>query len=458
MALSRRSALLGLAAAGVAGAAGAAWWAGRPRPPNVVLILTDDQGYNDLSCTWQPDPSGAFPRLETPRIDSLARDGVRLDTYYAPASVCTPSRGALLTGCYPPRVGFGDKERGIGVFGPHSIAGLAPTEQTLPELLRSHGYRTGLIGKWHLGHLPQHLPTRHGFDDFFGIPYSNNQQPLPLMRGEEVVRRLPDRPVLEGMFTQAAVGWIGEHAPGPFFLYLAHSAPHWPWNVAPEHRAWGPRGAYGDVIARLDWSVGEVLDALDRHGLAEDTIVLFTSDNGPYVEERTGLGGSAWPFRGAKSESWEGGVRSPFLARWPGRFPAGLRSDAMCCGIDVLPTVAGLVGAAPPALPIDGRDLGPLLRGEVTTSPHDLLAYYARGRLEAVRDARFKRMFDNPVRTPAVAAALYDLVADPGETTDVASQHPDVVAALDARAEGLRAELGDALRGVVGAAVRPLGT
>lgn len=456
MAVSRRALIAGAAGAvGAAALAGGLWWRNRERPPNIVLILTDDQGFSDLSCTWQPTPDDAFPRIDTPRLDSLAADGIRLDTFYVGASVCTPSRASLLTGCYPPRVGFGHKDRGIGVLGPKSLGGLNPDERTLAEVLKSAGYRTGLVGKWHLGHHPVHHPNNHGFDQFFGIPYSNNQQPLPLFHDRQMVQRLPKRPVLEGMFTQAAVGFIEQHARSPFFLYLAHSAPHWPWNVAPEHRLGGPRGIYGDVIARIDWSVGEVLDTLDRYGIAEDTIVLFLSDNGPYVEARTGLGGTNYPFRGHKTESFEGGVRSPCLIRWPGVIPAGHRSDELTSALDLFPTLAAVAGATHD--PVDGRDIGPILRGEPDArSPHEVFLYYARGRLEAIRDHRYKRFYENGYRDPIIDEALYDLVDDPGETTDVSSDHPDVVAKLDQAADLWRQELGDVMRGIEGSGVRPL--
>jgi arylsulfatase A-like enzyme len=419
------------------------------------MILADDQGYSDLSCTWQPDAAGAFPRIHTPRMDSLAADGIRFDQFYTAASVCTPSRAALLTGCYPPRVGFGARQGGIGVLGPGAKGGLAAAEVTLAEVLRSVGYATGCVGKWHLGGIAPMLPMDQGFDGFYGIPWSNNQHPLPLVHDREVLRLLPENPILTGQFTQAAISFIEQSRDRPFFLYLAHSAPHWPWNVAPGRRGSTERGIYGDAIAELDWSVGATLDALDHFGLSDNTLVIFFSDNGPYIDARTGLGGSNHPLRGGKSDSWEGGVRTPFLARWPGEIPAGVRTNEMATAMDLLPTLAAVAGAPLPAVAIDGRDIGALLRHKPgVTSPHDHLAYYARGRLEAVRDGRYKRVFENPRRKPAVSEALYDLQEDPGERVDVAATHPQVMASLAQAAEAFRADLGDALTQRTGTGVR----
>ena len=452
---SRRAVLGGLAGVFAAGATGTwltrRWAAGAPPKststrPNIVLILADDQGYSDVSCTWQPDAAGAFPRIDTPRIDSLAADGVRFDQFYTAASVCTPSRAALLTGCYPPRVGFGAKAGGMGVLGPGVEGGLANSELTIAEMLRDAGYATGCVGKWHLGGKAPMLPMDQGFEGFYGIPWSNNQQPLPLVHDREVLRLLPDNPVLTGQFTQAAISFIEQSRDSPFFLYLAHSAPHWPWNVAPGRRGGHARGIYGDTIAELDWSVGATLDALDQFGLRDNTLVIFFSDNGPFIDARTGLGGSNHPLRGGKSDSWEGGVRTPFLARWPGVIPRGGRTAEMATAMDLMPTLAAITGARLPEVTVDGRDIGSLLRHEPgAVSPHEHLAYYARGRLEAVRGRRFKRVYHNPKRSPVVEEALYDLVADPGETIDVAAAHSQQVAVLDQAAEAFRADLGDAL-------------
>ncbi len=459
MSVSRRQLLGGLGAAAALGAGGlGAWLATRPgrRPPNLVLILTDDQGYNDLGCYWTPpDPVEAYAPIRTPRLDQMAAEGVRLTSFYVAASVCTPSRAALLTGCYPPRVGFGGKDVGIGVLSPRSVAGLDPDEVTVAEVLKQVGYRTACIGKWHLGHHPPFQPLSHGFDHFFGIPWSANQRPLPLIRDREAIRRLPEKPALVGEFTRAAIEFVKRAGDDPFFLYVAYSAPHEPWAVLPEFRGTSERGLYGDMIESVDHYVGQLLDALAIQGVDDDTLVVFTSDNGPWLEPR--YGGSALPFRGGKADVWEGGYRSPCLWRWPGTLPADQVIDEVVTALDVLPTFARLAGTAPaPGVVIDGHDAWPVLaRG--ARSPTEQFVYYARGRLEAIRVGRFKLVFDVPMRQPPVEQALYDLVADPGETTDVSAAHPDVVADLSARAEAMRHELGDEIRDIEGRAKRPVG-
>ncbi|MEQ1506518.1 MAG: sulfatase, partial [Myxococcota bacterium] len=452
----------GLAVAAAAGAT-AAWWRGEaarrgPRPPNLVVILTDDQGLNDLGCYYTPPP-GLDPvaKIDTPRLDRMAAEGVRLSTFYVAASLCTPSRAALLTGCYPPRVGFGAKDRGVGVLTPESRGGLAPEEVTVAEVLRDAGYRTGCFGKWHLGHQPPFRPTRQGFDEYFGIPWSNNQAPLVLIRGEEVVRRIDDTTPLTAPFTREALGFVARNADRPFFLYLAYSAPHEPLAVLPSFRGASARGRYGDAIAEVDHHVGLVLDALVEHGIADHTLVVFTSDNGPWLDGPPNAAtGDAFPLRGGKGEPWEGGYRSPCLWWWPGTLPAGRVVAPLVTALDLLPTFARLGGAGLPAAPIDGHDAWPVVVGGAQ-SPTDAFYYYARGRLEAIRRGRFKRMFAVPIRTPPIEAALYDLEADPGETTDVAAAHPEVVAELDRLADAMRQRLGDDLRGVTGAEQRPIG-
>lgn len=459
MALSRRAWLAGTGAlaVGAAAAAGGAWALRRSgRRPNVVVILTDDQGYNDLGCYYTPPAElDVYAKIATPNLDRLAAEGVRLTSFYVGAALCTPSRAALLTGCYPPRVGFGAKDRGTGVLTPESRGGLAPEEVTLAEVLKARGYRTACVGKWHLGHQPPFRPTNQGFDEFFGIPWSNNQPPLVLVRGEEVVRKVDLRAPLTGAFTREALEFVARSAGEPFFLYLAYSAPHEPLAVLPEFRGRSARGAYGDEIVEVDHHVGLLLDALRDHGIEQDTLVVFLSDNGPWLDG-PGAGGSAYPLRGGKADVWEGGWRTPCLWRWPGQLAPGRVVDEVVTALDVLPTVAGLAGAALPTRPIDGHDVWPVLTAGAA-SPTDVFWYYARGRLEAGRVGRFKRVFDNPVRTPTIAAGLFDLVADPSETTDVAADNPDVVAEIDARADDVRARLGDDLRDIAGTDVRPIG-
>ncbi len=436
------------------GAAGLAGLGASRRPPNLILILTDDQGYNDVGCYFTPgDPKAAYGAIRTPSLDRLGAEGVRLTSFYVAASVCTPSRAALLTGCYPPRVGFGAR-RGLGVLSPRSRIGLSRDEATIASVLKAADYATACVGKWHLGHHAPFHPLAHGFDTFYGIPWSADQRPLYLFRDHARIRRLDDEPVLVETFTDRAIAFVTEQRHRPFFLYLAYSAPHVPWAVLPAFRGRSGRGRYGDVVEMVDAHVGKLLAHLDRLGMAENTLVVFTTDNGPWLD--TPVGGSTFPFRGGKGTSFEGGVRSPCLWRWPDRLPAGTTRDGLVTALDLLPTFARRAGVVLPEAPIDGHDAWPVVaRG--APSPTEHVFYYARGRLEAVRNSRFKWMFARPRRRSPTPAALYDLAADPGETTDVRDAHPEVVRSLKAAASAMREELGDELRGVTGRAVRPVG-
>jgi arylsulfatase len=421
----------------------------------VVLILTDDQGLNDIGCYYTPPAaSEVYAKIDTPRLDRLAAEGLRLTEFYVAASLCTPSRAALMTGCYPPRVGFGSKDEGPGVLTPQSKGGLSPDEVTLAEVFRGAGYRTGCFGKWHLGHLPPFRPTNQGFDEFFGIPWSNNQTPV-LVRGDQVVRKVDETTPLTAPFTREAIEFVARSKDQPFFVYLAYSAPHEPWAVLPEFRGRSARGEYGDEIVEMDHHVGLLLDALAAQGLEEDTLVVFTSDNGPWLDAPV-PGPSAYPLRGGKGDVWEGAYRSPCLWRWPGVLPAGKDVDELVTALDFLPTFARLAGGELPGVPIDGHDAWPVLT-EGAPSPTDAFYYYARGRLEAVRRGRLKRVFANPMRTEPIPAALYDLVADPSESTDVSAAHPDELAALDALGDAMRHRLGDAITGIEGSEIRPGG-
>lgn len=434
-------------------------------PPNVVLIFCDDLGYADLGCY------GA-PAIRTPHLDRLAREGMRFTEFYAAQAVCSASRAALLTGCYPNRVGI------AGALDHRSRIGLHPDETTLAEVLRPRGYATAIVGKWHLGHLPEFLPTRQGFDQWFGLPYSNDMwpyhpeatpgtyPPLPLYDGDTIVDpevTPEDHATLTTRYTERAVRFIEQHADRPFFLYLAHAMPHVPLFVDATRRGRSAAGLYGDVIEEIDWSTGRLLDTLHRLRLEDRTLVLFTSDNGPWLSYGDHAG-SAGRLREGKGTSWEGGVREPFLARFPGRIPAGAVCREPAMTIDILPTLARLAGAALPARPIDGHDLWPLLSGQPgATSPHDALwFYYAQNELQAVRSGPWKLVLPHAYRTlgdqpratggtPAryrqarTDLALYHLTLDPGESTNVASLHPGIVARLQDHVERARADLGDSL-------------
>jgi arylsulfatase A-like enzyme len=452
----------------LAGGAASGWAA--ERPPNVVLVYADDLGYGDI---------GAYgaKAIRTPHIDRLATEGVRFTDFYVAQAVCSASRAALLTGTYPNRIGI------LGALFPTSTNGIADGETTLAEVLKARGYATAIYGKWHLGHLPPFLPTRHGFDDYLGLPYSNDMwpshpermqfPPLPLYSGDAVLTVNPDQAQLTGEYGRRAVAFIERNRERPFFVYLAHTMPHVPIFASDRFRGRSRQGLYGDVVEEIDDSVGQVAAALRRLGLERETLVFFASDNGPWLSYGDHAG-SAGPLREGKGTAFEGGVRVPFVARWPGRIPAGtiVREPAMT--IDVLPTIARLVGAPPPDRPIDGLDISPLLLGEAgARSPHDALLFYYGTELRAVRGGRFKlvlphrsQTLDGPAgsggrpgkyRQAEVPLALYDLGADVGETTDVASAHPDVVKRLLEAAEKAREDLGDSLTGRTGRGLREPG-
>jgi arylsulfatase A-like enzyme len=440
------------------------------RPPNVVLVYADDLGYGDV---------GAFgaPRIRTPHIDRLATEGVRFTDFYVAQAVCSASRAALLTGSYPNRIGI------LGALFPTSTNGIAEGETTLGEVLKARGYATAIYGKWHLGHLPPFLPTRHGFDDYLGLPYSNDMwpshpermkfPPLPLYSGDAVLTVNPDQSQLTGEYGRRAAAFIERNRERPFFVYLAHTMPHVPIFASERFRGRSRQGLYGDVVEEIDDSVGQVIATLRRLSLERETLVIFTSDNGPWLSYGDHAG-RAGPLREGKGTAFEGGVRVPFVARWPGRIPAGtvVREPAMT--IDVLPTIARLVGAPLPERPIDGLDISPLLLGQDgARSPHEALLFYYGTELRAVRGGRYKlvlphrsQTLDGPAgsggvpgkyRQADVPQALYDLVADAGETTDVAAGHPDVVRRLLDAAEKAREDLGDSLTGRTGRGLREPG-
>jgi arylsulfatase A-like enzyme len=434
-----------------------------PRPgavpaPNVVLIFCDDLAYADLGCYGAKG-------YRTPNLDRLARQGMRFTDFYAAQAVCSASRAALLTGCYPNRIGI------LGALGPKSKVGIHSNEVTIAELLHSRGYATAIYGKWHLGVQPQFLPTRHGFGDYFGLPYSNdmwphhptdatNYPPLPLYQGERVVAVMPEQSRLTTWYTEHAVKFIEHHRNAPFFLYLPHNMPHVPLFVSGKFRGKTKRGLFGDVLEEIDWSVGEVVTALKRHGLEERTLVLFSSDNGPWLSYGNHAGSSG-RLREGKATTFDGGVRVPFIARWPGQIPAGTVCREPAMTIDLLPTLAKLTGASLPAHTVDGLDIWPLLSGQRRAkSPHDALYFYWDNELQAVRSGPWKlhvaHEYNKPesrgqggqpgrMTKPWTAQALYDLHSDPGETRDVSARYPEVVERLEGLLDQARNELGDSL-------------
>ncbi|MDB5305113.1 MAG: arylsulfatase [Phycisphaerales bacterium] len=410
-----------------------------PSMPNFVILFTDDQGYGDLGCFGSRD-------IRTPRLDRMAAEGVKLTDFYS-QPLCTPARAALLTGCYPPRVGYGE-----GVEFPHSHTGLNPDEITIARLLKGSGYATACIGKWHLGDAPKFLPTRQGFDTYFGLPYSNDMEPLALIRGEQTVEGPVDQDSLTQRYTEEAIRFITANKDRPFLLYLPYAMPHVPLHASAKFRGKSARGLYGDVIEEIDASAGEILDTLKRLGLDEQTLVIFTSDNGPWTEKGT-AGGSSGPLREGKFTIFEGGVREPCIMRWPGRLPAGQTCPEVAATIDLLPTFAALAGAALPRhREIDGKNLFPLLTGHVAQSPHDLFCYFNGKRLGAVRRGRWKLFLGRGTGETHDGkkddTALYDLQADIGETRNVAGDHPDIVSELKSAAEKFDAEFSRSRRPV----------
>jgi len=412
------------------------------RPPNIVIIFTDDQGYGDLS-------SAGHPTIRTPHIDALAAGGMKLSQFYVASPVCSPSRAALLTGCYPKRVGMHQH-----VIFPQFDYGLHTDEITIADLLKQRGYATGCFGKWHLGHRPGLMPTDQGFDTFFGVPYSNDMAQshrnpdsgykyrLPLMRDSEVIEWEPDQRLLSRVYTEQAVAFIEAHAQDPFFVYLPHSMPHIPLYASAEFEDSSPRGLYGDVIEEIDWSVGAVVAALERNGILDDTLVVFTSDNGPWLEFKLD-GGSAGMLRGGKGTNWEGGQRVPFIAHWPGTVPAGRLCHELTTSMDLLPTVAALVGAdVSPDRVIDGHDVSALLLGERdAVSPTESFLYYtAQGTIAGVRRGPWKLLLES--------GELYHVERDVSEQWNVAGENSELAAELQALALRRDAEITDAARPV----------
>ncbi len=462
--------------------------------PNVVLFFVDDLGYADVGCFGKPPH-------QTPNLDRLAAEGLKLTNFYVAQAVCSASRAALMTGCYPNRVGM------QGALNHTSKAGLHPDEFLMPEMFKEQGYATGIYGKWHLGTTMLFHPMRHGFDDYLGIPYSNDNSkyhpslapempPLPLYDGYAVAELDPDQRLFTRRFTERATDFIEKHRNQPFFLYIPQVMPHVPIFASEAFEGQSGAGLYGDVVAELDWSMGVILDTLKKHGLEEKTLVIFFSDNGPFLSYGEHAG-RAEPLREGKLTSYEGGVRVPFIARWPGRIPAGGTSAEPLMAIDLLPSFAELLGVTlPPERKIDGRAALPLLLGEAgAKSPQEAYFFWAGDELQAVRAGKWKLHFAHPFitidgepgkggkpsnwenmkpksitqsgiagiasrhgyRVEQQELALYDLEADPGESRNVAVQNPEVVKRLEALAVPMRAALGDGLTGTPAAEARAVG-
>jgi len=444
----------------------------KPQNPNIILIFMDDMGYGDLSCY------GAT-QYKTPNLDKLASQGMRFTNFVSAQAVCSASRAGIMTGCYPNRVGIS------GALFPDSPIGLNPSEEIIPEVLKKQDYKTAAIGKWHLGHLREFLPLQQGFDEYLGLPYSNdmwpvnydgtlitaeknnrkfNFPPLPLIDGNEKIREiktLEDQSELTSIYTERAVRFITENKKGSFFLYLAHSMPHVPLAVSGKFKGKSEQGMYGDVIMEIDWSVGEIMKALERNGLDENTLVIFTSDNGPWLNFGNHAGSTAG-LREGKGSSFEGGQRVPCLMKWPRQIPEGTVCNKLASTIDLLPTFAAITNSPLPTKKIDGVNLLPLLLGDEKANPREsFLYYYRKNSLEAVRKGNWKLVLNHPGRTYigfrpgsdglpggtnenfSFEEGLFDLRRDPGERYDVKEFYPEVVAELKKLAYEARADLGD---------------
>lgn len=442
-----------------------AW--GAERPPNIVLVFADDLGYADLGCFGST-------KIRTPNIDSIARDGIRLTNFHVPQAVCSASRTALLTGCYPNRVGI------LGALGPNSKNGIKDSENLLSEYLKKLGYSTAIFGKWHLGDSAQYSPIRHGFDTYFGLPYSNdmwpnhptakNFPPLPLRHDDKVLELNPDQSKLTGWYTERGVKFIEANKDKPFFLYMPHSMPHVPIYASEKFKGKSSHGLYGDVIEEIDSSVGTILETLKKHSLDKNTLVIFTSDNGPWLSYGN-HGGSRGVLREGKGTEFEGGVRVPFVARWPGKIPAASISNEPTMTIDLLPTLVAYAGGVVVEEPkIDGKNISAVLEARPgAKSPQEAYYFYWGDALHAVTSEKWKLHFPHPYlhiieggkdgkpgkgETRKMELSLFDLDADISESKNVADQNPEVVKKLQMLGDKIREELGDSLTGKKGSQLR----
>lgn len=451
--------------------------------PNVVIIFMDDMGYGDPVCF------GGGP-YQTPNIDALAASGIHFTDFYAAQAVCTASRSALMTGCYPTRIGM------HGAIDQNAKIALNPDEQTIAELLKDKGYKTGMVGKWHLGHKTPYLPLQNGFDEFLGLPYSNDMwpydyngapwkdtsfwrakyPPLPLIDGNKTIKIISsfdDQDQLTTLYTERAISFISKNKNNPFFLYFAHSMVHVPLGASSKFKGKSGAGMFGDVMEEVDWSVGEVMKTLKTNGLLNNTIVIFTSDNGPWLTFGNHAGNTGG-LREGKGTAWDGGLKVPAIISWPGHTLAGTVCNKLLTTMDILPTLVDICQAKMPVKKIDGVDFKQVLLGNTQVNPRtEFVYYYDNDNLKAIRKGKWKLVFPATSQTynaPAtiggdrypgkyaavpVPLSLYDLSIDPGEDRDVKDQHPDIVEALSKIADKYRHEMGDGLTKTVGTEVRP---
>jgi arylsulfatase A-like enzyme len=453
--------------------------------PNFVIIFTDDQGYGDIGCF------GATG-FETPNLDRLASEGMKFTNFYVAQAVCSASRAGLLTGCYPNRIGIS------GALFPYHEIGLNPSETTIAEMFKSKGYATAAFGKWHLGHHKEFLPLQHGFDEYLGLPYSNDMWPvnydgtkkeqgqgrfsypeLPLIEGNEKIDELStleDMRKLTTLYTEKAVDFINRNKETPFFLYVPHTMPHVPLGVSHKFAGKTEKGMYGDVIEEIDWSVGEILKALEKNGLSDNTLVVFTTDNGPWLNFGDHAG-SAGGLREGKLTTWDGGQRVPCIMRWPGIIPEGTVCNKLASTIDLLPTVAGIINANLPEKKIDGVNILPLMTGNKDANPRKTILFYlGTNELRCVRKGNWKLVLPHTyesyelgmpgnggfpgrrVRVKVDSMMLFNMMRDPGERNNVIDMYPEKLQELLLVVESAREDLGDKLTGREGNGTRPVGT
>ena len=425
--------------------------------PNIIILFADDLGYGDLS-------SYGSKVINTPHLDQLASDGTQFTNFYVAAASCTPSRASLLTGCYPQRVGL------PGVVNDNATTGLSSAEFTIANYLKQNGYATGMFGKWHLGHYPQFMPNQHGFTEFFGIPYSMDMWPfhpapshdypaLPVYENEEIVEYNPDVNEMTTRFTNRAVDFIQRHADEPFFLYIPYSQPHVPLGVSKKFRGKSNNGLYGDVVMELDWSVGEIVNTLKEQGISENTLILFSSDNGPWLTYGN-HGGSSGELREGKGTVFGGGQKVPFIVSMPGTIPSTRVNNELVTAMDILPTILNISGSSQPRMnPIDGQNIWPILIGKKgAKSPHEAFFFVSKNEIQAVRSGKWKLHVPHKYRIVKSAGAdgmpgeqdnsggeiglsLYNLDKDPSEQNNVANKNPKIVEQLQQYITDFRIDL-----------------
>ena len=438
--------------------------------PNVILIFIDDEGYGDVGCY------GATG-FETPNLDKMASQGMRFTNFYSAQPVCSASRAGLLTGCYPNRVGIS------GALFPHDVTGLNSSEYTMGEMFKDQGYATACFGKWHLGWQKEFLPLQHGFDEYVGVPYSNDMWPnsnvtgerlpkgngrgdmpeLPLIQGNETIETitsLADQDKLTTLYTEKAVDFINRNAKDPFFIYVPHTMAHIPLGVSDKFRGKSEQGLYGDVMMEVDWSVGQIIEAIEKNGLTDNTIIMFTTDNGPWLNFGNHAG-SAGGLREGKTTSWEGGQRVPFIVKWPNKIPEGTINNKLMCAIDILPTLASITGGKLSNNKIDGMDVSNMLYDHSAASPREtILYYYGKNNLNAVRKGNWKLVLPHTyssydtepgndgrggrrIKTEVKEPELYNMMRDPGEQYNVAAYHPEKIEEIMIVVDQAREALGD---------------